>query len=306
MRRALRDEVESDVFTASGQTRVFTGRIAQTNQPVRVTLAWTDAPAALRVMLFNNDLDLTVEVGGSTYLGNRFSGAYSIVGGSTDARTTWRVMLPAGISGDITVTITAANINSDGVPKYGSSLIKISLWWFTMPRTPPCPGFLWQTRRSSLKDSSRPTARLTWRDGHAFSIALRNTGTLAASNLIVSLLATNGISSSRRGAGLWCLASGRAAGQSQLHFCCEQWELRRHDQSCAATSGCDGQPWDSNVGFSLGLKTIHTANFTNNTAITIPDSGKASVYPSAIVVSKCPELSKVTATLKGYSHFLAG
>ena len=42
--RLLRDELPSDTFTSSGQTRVFPGSVANTNLPFRVTVAWTDAP----------------------------------------------------------------------------------------------------------------------------------------------------------------------------------------------------------------------------------------------------------------------
>src|SRR5262249_35699363 len=69
-RRLLRDQVASELFTASGQRRVFTGMIATTNKPFRVTLAWTDAPGSTTGNAYNNDLDLTVMVGGNTYKGN--------------------------------------------------------------------------------------------------------------------------------------------------------------------------------------------------------------------------------------------
>src|SRR5213079_2927715 len=76
--RLLRDQIATDVFIASGQRRVFTGTIAQTNKPFRVTLAWTDAPGSTTGNAFNNDLDLTVTAGGNTYKGNVFKGAYSV------------------------------------------------------------------------------------------------------------------------------------------------------------------------------------------------------------------------------------
>ena len=65
----------------------------------------------------NNDLDLTVTIAGTTYKGNVFHGANSVAGGSADHRNNIEsVFLPVGTLGGFTVTITAANINSDGVP----------------------------------------------------------------------------------------------------------------------------------------------------------------------------------------------
>src|SRR6478752_6285514 len=107
--RVLRDQNVEDLFTASGQTRIFTAHIAQTNQPFRVTLAWTDAPGSTTGSAFNNDLDLAVKIGTNLYLGNVFSGANSVTGGSADPRNNVEtILLPTGISGDVVVTVTAA------------------------------------------------------------------------------------------------------------------------------------------------------------------------------------------------------
>ena len=115
--RILRDELTADKFTASGQTRSITGVITDPTKPFRVTLAWTDAPGNTTASPLNNDLDLTVTIAGTTYKGNVFHGANSVTGGTADRRNNVEsVFLPAGAVGGFTVTITAANINSDGVP----------------------------------------------------------------------------------------------------------------------------------------------------------------------------------------------
>ncbi|MGD0615189.1 MAG: S8 family serine peptidase [Verrucomicrobiota bacterium] len=118
--RILRDQV--DRFTATGQTRTFTGTITDSTQPFRVTVAWTDPPgslAAARALV--NDLDLTVTVGGETYKGNVFSGATSVAGGTADSlNNVESVFLPAGTSGSFTVTITAADIAADALAIGGS------------------------------------------------------------------------------------------------------------------------------------------------------------------------------------------
>ncbi|HWD91106.1 MAG TPA: S8 family serine peptidase [Verrucomicrobiae bacterium] len=115
--RFLRDQVADDKFTGTGQRRVFAGQVVDSSKPFRVTVAWTDAPGSTSGAAYNNDLDLTVVIGGKTYLGNVFKGQYSATGGNADRRNNVEnVFLPAGVSGNFSVTITAANINSDGVP----------------------------------------------------------------------------------------------------------------------------------------------------------------------------------------------
>lgn len=115
--RFLRDQLEDDKFTATGQRRVFVGQVSDSTKPFRVTVAWTDAPGNTTGAAYNNDLDLTVYVGGNAYKGNVFKGQYSVAGGKADKRDNVEsVFLPAGTDGNFTVVVTAADINSDGVP----------------------------------------------------------------------------------------------------------------------------------------------------------------------------------------------
>ena len=121
--RLLDDQNPASLFTASGQTRTFSGFVAEPGKPFRVTLAWTDAPGSTAGSAWKNNLDLTVTVGGNTYLGNVFTGGNSVTGGTADgANNVESVFLPAGVTGPITVTVNATNINSDGVPGNASAL----------------------------------------------------------------------------------------------------------------------------------------------------------------------------------------
>lgn len=111
--RIVRDQFSADRFTASGQTRTIVGSVADNTKPFRVTLAWTDVPGPTSGNAYVNNLDLSVTVGGSTYRGNVFAatGGLSATGGTADARNNVEsVFLPAGVSGNFTVTISAANI----------------------------------------------------------------------------------------------------------------------------------------------------------------------------------------------------
>lgn len=122
--RFLHDELQSDMFTSTGQIRAYGGLVVDTNKPFRVTIAWTDAPGSTSgTQAYNNNLDLSVSIGGKNYLGNVFKGQYSATGGVPDKRNNVEsVFVPAGVSGGFVVTVTAANINSVGVPGAGSPL----------------------------------------------------------------------------------------------------------------------------------------------------------------------------------------
>jgi hypothetical protein len=121
--RILRDQLTNDLFTATGQSRTFYGTVSDTNKPLRITLGWTDAPGSTTGNAYKNNLDLAVTIGGTTYKGNVFSGAYSSSGGSADVKNNVEcVFRPAGANGLVSITVTAYNINSDGVPNYGGTL----------------------------------------------------------------------------------------------------------------------------------------------------------------------------------------
>jgi hypothetical protein len=112
------------VLDATGEEWSQTITVADDSQPVRAMLVWTDAPGhglGGSTPAWNNDLDLVVELGADTYLGNNFGGdGNSITGGAADGmNNTEAIFLPAGVSGGMTVTVSAANITSDGVPGSG-------------------------------------------------------------------------------------------------------------------------------------------------------------------------------------------
>jgi Subtilase family/Viral BACON domain len=113
--RLLTDQTE--VFGTSGETYHITGSVASSSLPLRVTLAWTDAPGSTTGAPWVNNLDLEVTINGQTYLGNVFSGQNSILGGLADVKNNVEsVYLPAGVSGDFVVTVRATNIAGDGLP----------------------------------------------------------------------------------------------------------------------------------------------------------------------------------------------
>lgn len=111
---------QTHVLDSAGEVFERSFGVPDTGKPVRITLAWTDAPGAAGAnpALVNN-LDLEVVAGGQTYLGNVFSGGVSATGGSADNRAvTENVYLPAGVS-DVIVRVRATALPGDGVPNVG-------------------------------------------------------------------------------------------------------------------------------------------------------------------------------------------
>ena len=142
---------QTTLFTESGQTYEISGSIANAAEPLRVTLAWTDAPGALAAAALVNDLDLEVTIGGVTvYRGNHFDGATSVEGGDRDrlnnveSITIPASAIPQGFEGNFKITVRAANVAGDGVPGNENNLdqdFALVVYNITdpLPQTPPPP-----------------------------------------------------------------------------------------------------------------------------------------------------------------------
>ncbi|MBN1179309.1 MAG: S8 family serine peptidase [Anaerolineae bacterium] len=112
------------IFDATGDVWEQSLFTADPSRPVRLMLVWTDAPGhglGGTTPAWVNDLDVQVQAGGGTYLGNVFGAdGWSATGGTADYRNnTEGVFLPAGVTGPFTVTVLAANVAGDGIPNEG-------------------------------------------------------------------------------------------------------------------------------------------------------------------------------------------
>jgi hypothetical protein len=106
---------QSAPLSTVGQITNFIGNVPDSSRPARISLVWTDPPAAGDPALVN-DLDLEVLVGGNKYRGNVLVGGSSVTGGSADVRNNVEnVFLPAGVSGPVTVRVIAKTLNGDGI-----------------------------------------------------------------------------------------------------------------------------------------------------------------------------------------------
>lgn len=119
------DQSPAATFGAALEFRSFHYTVASSSEPLYITLAWTDAAAAINANpQLVNDLDLEVKVNGVTYTGNVLRGAtgtggkVSITGGTRDSRNNVEnVFLPSVTAGQtISIHVRATAINGDGVP----------------------------------------------------------------------------------------------------------------------------------------------------------------------------------------------
>ncbi len=77
--------VDETVGLSTGEADTYYYQVGS-SEPLEITLVWTDHEApALADPCIQNDLDLTVKIGGNTYYGNVFSGRQSTTGGSRDS-----------------------------------------------------------------------------------------------------------------------------------------------------------------------------------------------------------------------------
>lgn len=116
---------QEHVFTSSGEdfTPVPLFTVVDPTEPVRIMLAYTDAPGnpnATPTGGLGNDLDLEVTAAGDVYLGNSFSGGFSQTGGTADAvNNVEAVYLPPGAAGTFSVRVIASSVADDAIPGDG-------------------------------------------------------------------------------------------------------------------------------------------------------------------------------------------
>ncbi|MBN8481606.1 MAG: S8 family serine peptidase, partial [Xanthomonadales bacterium] len=108
---------QSDLIDATGVVREYVVGVVDTSKPLRVTLAWTDAPGAVNAnpALVNN-LDLEVVDGANTYRGNVFTNGASATGGTADAKNNVENVYLNTPGGAVTIRVRGTAIVGDGVP----------------------------------------------------------------------------------------------------------------------------------------------------------------------------------------------
>lgn len=118
---------QTTVFDNTGESWSHTYTAADPAKPIRIMLAWTDAPGhglGGSTPAWNNDLDLRVTANGNSFLGNVLDNAgWSTTGGSSDAKNNTEAVFlqSAQHAGSVTVEVLASDINSDALPHGGDA-----------------------------------------------------------------------------------------------------------------------------------------------------------------------------------------
>lgn len=108
---------QDHLLSESGQAWTTQIHRVDPAKPMRIVLAWTDAPGAVGTSPQVNNLDLVATAGSAHWFGNHFEGAWSSPGGSPDsANNVEAIYLPPAPSEPVTIAVSAFNIAGDGVP----------------------------------------------------------------------------------------------------------------------------------------------------------------------------------------------
>ncbi len=123
------EETANAVATSETYSRQVT---AAAGTPLKVTLVWTDFPAAAGSgsPLVVNDLDLEVSGPDGTFLGNNFSDAWSVTGGSADRyNVVENVYIQNPSGGTYTLTVRGFQVSQDQEPGKAGVNQDFSLVW---------------------------------------------------------------------------------------------------------------------------------------------------------------------------------
>jgi subtilisin-like proprotein convertase family protein len=299
---AFHDQLPAENFTASGQQRVITGTVSDITKPLRVTLAWTDSPGPTSGNAFVNNLDLEVTVGGTTYKGNVFSGAFSAAGGVADTRNNVEsVFIPAGVSGSLVIKVRAINIAGDGVPGNANPLDQdFALVAYNVTEAPlPVLGkgaTAFTSESCSLANNAiDPGETVT------LSFALSNIGTANTTNLVATLQTSGGVTAPSGPQNYGALIANGAAVSRPFTFTA----ATTCGQTLTATFQLqDGASNLGNVTFTfltgvLGFPSTATYS-TGNIAVPIPD---VSTVDIPITITDTGVITDVNVTVRANHTF---
>lgn len=110
---------------ASGESQAFSVNVAASAEPLKVTLVWTEPPAAAGAAVATvNNLNLTVIApDGTSFFGNVFAGGQSVAGGVADAvNNVEQVLVNAPAVGIWTIRVSAPAVNV-GQPDQGYAVV---------------------------------------------------------------------------------------------------------------------------------------------------------------------------------------
>jgi subtilisin-like proprotein convertase family protein len=187
--RTYHDQAPGDLLGASGESVTRAYQVADLAKPVKITLAFTDAPGPTTGNAFVNDVDLVVDAGGRSYKGNVFAGGLSRAGGNADPRNNVEsVFLPAGTTGRISVKVVGTSVGGNGVPNVGDATDQDFALVVSNVTESSAPVLSHES--SSAPDDSAGgdgDGNVEPGESFAFSETLRNAGTAAATSINATL-----------------------------------------------------------------------------------------------------------------------
>ena len=151
--------VDQPAGLATAETTSISHTVGSSARPLKVTLAWSDFPStAGAAVALVNDLDLVVTApDGTTFVGNAFSGGWSVPGGTADRRNNVEnVYIAAPVTGVWTIQISGFNVPMG--PQPFALVIDAASGPVVVPPPPPAPAGMTATASAATRIS------LTWTD----------------------------------------------------------------------------------------------------------------------------------------------
>ncbi len=251
--------------------------MSDNSKPFRVTVAWTEPPGPTSGNAFVNNLDLEVTVGGNTYKGNVFSGAFSATGGAADTRDNVEsVFVPAGVTGSFVIKVKATNIAGDGVPNDADPLDQDFALVIYNATEAPLP--VVAAGASTITSESCSPANSALDPGEAVTVdfPLSNVGTADTTNLVATLMATGGVTSPSGPQNYGMLVANGSAVTKSFTF--------------TVGTNC-GQTLTATFQLQDGASNLGTVSFTFNTGAL--GSPLMATYGTGDINTAIPDVSSV-------------
>lgn len=228
---------------------------------------------------------------------------------STDGGMTFPVTLAAGVPNTGAATVVLPNLNTTTarlkVAAAGNIFFDVGNANFTIIPAIPVPLVALDSTTLVAENCAAANGAIDPAETVTVNFALRNLGTADTTNLIVTLLATNGVTALSAPQNYGVLPAGGAAVARPFTFsaagvCGGSFTARLQLQDGPTDYGLLDRD------FGLGSQTAAIWSFTNSTSIAIPatgNKGPGSPFPSAITVAGVTgSVGKITVTLNGFSH----
>ncbi|MBX7245697.1 MAG: S8 family serine peptidase [Candidatus Sumerlaeaceae bacterium] len=300
--RIIRDQVGGDIFTGAGQQRVFNVKVSDVSKPVRVTLAWTDAPGATSGNAYNNNLDLEVIGNGSLYRGNVFSGPFSMAGGSSDAKNNVEsVFLPPGTSGTLIIRVNSTAVASDGVPNSGGATDQdFALVGYNLVSAPGSAQIIYTGATLVSESCAPPNAAIDPNETVGLDVTLNNFGGLSSVGTVTAkLLPSANVVPVNGSVSYGTLASAASATRNHTFIANGKAGTKAY---ATLEIQDNGVPIGTvSIPFDICKPTAGATFSYTGPAVNIPDGNTAGVNTTVTVSGANPMISKLVFRVDGSS-----